>query len=948
MGNKNTKSSLRNAIIYLNISATPIKAHDDKFWAQIFTEEPSIASDVIKSITTQEIRMLRDGSPRNFATLAYKMVERLCLSTGTLCNTHSQQTAVLNATRVLIRIIPCMFEDQHWGTYFEDNIINPASDLREEPKLVFTEKPADEINYASYLPARLESATATSLSAAQDTSRASLKEQAKQTEETSDLIGQISTDSPVDPNATCEHVDGARGKVNVAEISHSTSTVREKSLMESLISSICDLLFCPEFTVLPHANSYLSNTIDAPPEDLKCLSTCDYVWEPGVGFDSNINSTTYYDKNRSELLRLLLACLSPTLYETPESSVTQRNQWIELFASRRNRHALPLFTSLLNVVLVYRPSRAILPLNSLLYEDNREELVELAVQILIAVLDYGIEETTDPNEKNKNSRQNLFIDYMTRIHRKEDFDFLVKGFSQLLGDRLEQGYLLTTRRYIECEQELLILFWKVCSLNQKFILHLLRSNELLDIVIPILYHLNENFQDPSKTAIIHICVFILLILSGERNFGVKLNKPYTSNSLANLPDFTGSHADLLIIIFHKLIMYGYDIDQLYDFLLTIVANISPYLKGMTMLASKCLIQLFETFSSVFVLFTEPNYHPMVVFLLEIFNNLIQYQFDGNANLVSIILNKRNLFIDLANLSTSQLAIDKVLKKLIKRKQRMKMMTNSSDPGKQQAGEITAGNHSASSSSSLKSGHRSLATISSGPQQNARSSNQQQTRQEVSLVATPDLNHITQQIHPFDGHHGESLGPNEPKSTPSISLDDILNESIDSKPSDLSTTENNLIQNGPYDCVSAHEEGKIIEQQVEFKLSSEMTAIDLEKSPTDLSSGEMTAGKWRPTSDWLRQWKQTLPMQTVLRMIEVLVPQVEQLSQQLGAQDEAEVIKFLQSGTLVGLLPVPHPILIRKYRTNSAGSLWFRACTWGVIYVRNSIWTETRIQLINIV
>ena len=36
----------------------------------------------------------------------------------------------------------------------------------------------------------------------------------------------------------------------------------------------------------------------------------------------------------------------------------------------------------------------------------------------------------------------------------------------------------------------------------------------------------------------------------------------------------------------------------------------------------------------------------------------------------------------------------------------------------------------------------------------------------------------------------------------------------------------------------------------------------------------------------------------------------------GLTDESEIIKFLQHGTLVGLLPVPHPILIRKYQVGA--------------------------------
>lgn len=53
----------------------------------------------------------------------------------------------------------------------------------------------------------------------------------------------------------------------------------------------------------------------------------------------------------------------------------------------------------------------------------------------------------------------------------------------------------------------------------------------------------------------------------------------------------------------------------------------------------------------------------------------------------------------------------------------------------------------------------------------------------------------------------------------------------------------------------------------------------------------------------------------------------------GLTDESEILKFLQHGTLVGLLPVPHPILIRKYQVNAVTSSWFHTYTWGVVYLR---------------
>ena len=38
----------------------------------------------------------------------------------------------------------------------------------------------------------------------------------------------------------------------------------------------------------------------------------------------------------------------------------------------------------------------------------------------------------------------------------------------------------------------------------------------------------------------HIGVFILLLLSGERNFGVRLNKPYSASVPMDIPVFTGN------------------------------------------------------------------------------------------------------------------------------------------------------------------------------------------------------------------------------------------------------------------------------------------------------------------------------------------------------------------------------------------------------------------------
>ena len=65
----------------------------------------------------------------------------------------------------------------------------------------------------------------------------------------------------------------------------------------------------------------------------------------------------------------------------------------------------------------------------------------------------------------------------------------------------------------------------------------------------------------ARVGLVHIGVFILLLLSGERNFGVRLNKPYTVRVAMEIPVFTGTHADLLVIVREKLFTFFFIITQ---------------------------------------------------------------------------------------------------------------------------------------------------------------------------------------------------------------------------------------------------------------------------------------------------------------------------------------------------------------------------------------------------
>ncbi|KAM9296070.1 protein HID1 [Gastrophryne carolinensis] len=654
-----------------------------------------------------------------------------------------------------------------------------------------------------------------------------------------------------------------------------------RPLAESLLLAIADLLFCPDFTVQSHRKSGM----DAA-EDIHTLDSCEYIWEAGVGFAHSPTPNHTHDLNRTELLKLLLTCFSEAMYLPPSSdSNGTLNPWVQFFCSTDNRHALPLFTSLLNVVCAYDPVGYGIPYNHLLFLDSREPLVEVSAQLLIVTLDSdpaalsgpsmdGTTTSTAMDEGENSTPDNLFVNYLSRIHREEDFQFILKGLARLLLNPLTQTYLPNSTKKIQFHQELLVLFWKLCDFNKKFLFFVLKSSDVLDILVPILYFLNDARADQSRVGLMHIGVFILLLLSGERNFGVRLNKPYSVRVPMDIPVFTGTHADLLIVVFHKIITSGHQrLQPLYDCLLTIIVNVSPYLKSLSMVASNKLLHLLEAFSSPWFLFSSPQNHHLVFFLLEVFNNIIQYQFDGNSSLVYAIIRKRNVFHQLANLPSDPPSIQRALQRKKKTADPISR-TNSQD-------------------GTSMEGSRPAAPAEPGTLK-------------TSLVATPGIEKLTEKSQVSEDGTLRAVDPEEQSSPMEIGS---------SHP--LSDTES--------------QSGEGTQSRQRRRLSS-------------------TSSQWNPSTDWVMSWKVKLPLQTIMRLLQVLVPQVEKICIDKGLTDESEILKFLQHGTLVGLLPVPHPILIRKYQANAGTAMWFRTYMWGVIYLRNMdppIWYDTDVKLFEI-
>lgn len=535
------------------------------------------------------------------------------------------------------------------------------------------------------------------------------------------------------------------------------------------------------------------------------------VWTPGTGVtaaDMGFDATTRkYDKNRVELLRLLLAASCDPLYSPADEYNPLASRWLAVATAADAPNAICLFYSLLNTILSYDPRT--MPVTTGFSQGNHVKLVELSVQVLAVLLDCGLPGSPEPAVDKNNDPCvefevaskggfNVFRTLLARINTGKELTFIFDGFARLLRNVYESDSSYMASSKLECYQELLVLFWKFLEENPLFMPHILTRCNINDVVVPICFLMYKSRRDPAQIGLVHICTFVLLKLSGERSFGVSLNKSFTKKLPTDLPLFHGCHADLLTITLHKLVVNGaYKLVPLYSCFLTIIANISPYWKAMSLVGAVKLVNLFELFSSPKFLFSGEFAHRHLALLLEVFNNIIQYQYHGNSHLIYAIVRRKDAFGQLAALTLEQ---------------------------------------------------------------------------------------AQAQCHKVYGEHS-SVKKDADKPAVSIDTKGIPN---------------------------------------------------MNKAGDDASTSSSVAGSpFQPTQEWLQELKESLPMETVTRLLQHLVPVVDDIvAKKTGVVDEQEILDILNDMTMVGLLPVPHAIVIRKYQPNQYTALWFTAFMWGVIFLRN--------------
>lgn len=812
-----------------------ISADDAEFWDELW-KIPSSADEVFELINPDAARRLRDERFDNLSTLFTQATAQLCQIVETPYNIYFDQA--LNCVRVLTRILPFLLEKGDLGDS-DVNVEQLCWGTGADPIVLELENMNID-SYASIVDTDGDNATSGGPKKGRGQGTKEEEEEENQ-EPLALLVIHAAMHMLFLPQFTCDYYEEEMSedyKKDKTNQSPRKSAEDRETQEDSEIRAEAGL----------SSSKLVENgvvLVARPPS---------IVWAAGVGVKPTQlgydGATHKYDKNRIEVLRLLLTCCCDPLFSPADEYNPLASRWLAVGVAADAPNAICLFFSLFNSILSYDPSGPLgVPYANAFQSDAHVKLVELSAQVLCVLLDCGLSGNPEPvhNENGEAIVEfdeaskggfNIFRTLLARLDSGKELTFCFKGFVRLLKNVYESKntYLPHSIANLECFQELLVLLWKMLEENPLFMTHILTQCDVNEIIVPICYLMYQSRRDPAHIGLVHICTFVLLKLSGERSFGVNLNKPFNVRLPCDIPLFSGSHADLITITLHKLVVNGaYKLVPLYSCFITIICNISPYWRSMSLVAAVKLVNLFELFSSPKFLYSGDNAHRHLALLLEVFNNVIQYQYTGNQHLVYAIVRRKDPFGRLASLTLS-----KAISQCNKLYGEGSVFDNGSPPFDQP---------------------------------------ETQKVEAPKMISTVEVN--------------EKGAPIKKK-----------------RPDDDSVSHVSSV--------------------------SQSDAISDDKSIfTESSAGSGVTDRFVPTEEWMAELKATLPLETVTRLLEHIVPVVDELClRKNGIIDEVEILEVLKDVTMVGLLPVPHAIVIRKYQPNQYTALWFTAFLWGVIFLRN--------------
>lgn len=188
-----------------------------------------------------------------------------------------------------------------------------------------------------------------------------------------------------------------------------------------------------------------------------------------------------------------------------------------------------------------------------MFKDPRQVLVTYALQLLLAMLLYPIPESRAVQSPTGSPPKNYYRHFLGRLHRPQDFQFIVDGMTRILNQPLQEktSYLPGAQSAAsDLAPDVLMLFWEMTQCNRRFRSFIIDTERAHDFVILALFYALDFKADGSKQGVVRMCAFLLQTLSVEKNFGINLNKSFdgqdTLPQTIKISNFRGTYADFLM------------------------------------------------------------------------------------------------------------------------------------------------------------------------------------------------------------------------------------------------------------------------------------------------------------------------------------------------------------------------------------------------------------------
>ncbi|KAF2095863.1 hypothetical protein NA57DRAFT_78640 [Rhizodiscina lignyota] len=698
--------------------------------------------------------------------------------------------------------------------------------------------------------------------------------------------------------------DGATSPDNETPTQKEPEFEEAKPLAEELIDTLVDLLFFSDFT-LPKTAAGKNKVTWA-------------IWQTGVGCNTPITATKEFENNRAEILRLLIVICSKSLYMTSNVLPIHGVRAITYLTTCPDKQTvLSVLCSLLNTTLKYNPAAWRVPYDHVVFKDSRQSLVTYCLQLLLILVLYPVPETGRGPPPRNNFRY-----FLGRLHRPQDFQFIVDGMNRILNQPLQAtgSYFPGIQKSVTWAPEMIMLFWETLQCNKRFRSFIIDTERAHDFVVLILFYALNQRTDPSKQGIIRMCVFVLQTMSVEPNFGKSLNKTFegqeTLPASIRIANFHGSYADYLITSIHTLLTTSKGkLDAVYPALLAIINNIAPHVENLGRAPSLKLLQLFNSMSSPKFLLANETNHVLLRSLLEALNAIVEHRYDSRRGLDPLIGQAAHALIGNPHLILA----------ILRSKNHFEALR-----------EFT-----------LESGQEELERLKAKMEAETASLTRENSidgTRSPAVARAPSLGNV-----PEEDNGAFAIGDDEDSDEDQASTPIRAQSSTHSMHSSRAASISSLAD----DAVPLQLRG--MSEKARGKMPAGQPSFSRQNSTTSLNSLTPSTvgvnGSFTPTAEWIETWLPELPLHTILTVITELSSQVPPAE---STNDTAATLAAIRKADVRGIEPSPVRVHLFEWSALSLG--WYESLLWGFIFTSEmlvskgsaaGVWTGTAIRLFKV-